>query len=302
MPGPSKEASTRNAAVAGGVDTLISLVSLLTAQSAVLLADLLKTGLEFIAVLLAWLAMRRLARGGGEAYDYGIGKLENLSSLIIAALMVLVFLVITGNAVRGLMSPAQVGGIGVWICVANQIVYAGINGWLWRRCRRAGRSEDSPLMASQAKLFFTKLFGNVFILASLSLSLALADQAWAVYIDPVASLLIAASILVSAIGVFSSSVYDLLDGSLEEKDKLDIMRELVKHYERYDMLYGVRSRRAGNRVFVDIHVGYRPERRLGDVERDLEALREAVRRLFRNASVTVILGPEDGGAEPAPRH
>jgi ferrous-iron efflux pump FieF len=293
MPGPSKEISTRNAAVAGGVDTLISLVSLLTAQSAVLLADLLKTGLEFIAVLLAWLAMRRLSRGGGEAYDYGIGKLENLSSLIIAALMVLVFLVITGNAVRGLMSPSQVGGIGVWICVANQIVYAGINGWLWQRCRKASRSEDSPLMASQAKLFFTKLLGNVFILLSLALSLTLAEQPWSVYIDPLASLLIAASILVSAIGVFSSSVYDLLDGSLEEKDKLDIMRELVQHYERYDMLYGVRSRRAGNGVFIDIHLGYAPDKRVGDIERDIAALRDAVGRRFRNASVTVILGPED---------
>jgi cation diffusion facilitator family transporter len=297
MSGPSKEASTRNAAVAGGVDTLISLVSLLTAQSAVLLADLLKTGLEFVAVLLAWLAMRRLARGGGEAYDYGIGKLENLSSLIIAALMVLVFLVITGNAVRGLMSPSQVGGIGVWICVVNQIVYAGINGWLWQRCSRADRSEPSPLMASQAKLFFTKLFGNVFILASLSLSLALADRAWSVYIDPLASLLIAGSILASAIGVFSSSVYDLLDGTLEEKDKLDIMRELVRHYDRYDVLYGVRSRRAGNRVFIDIHLGFDPERKIGDVEQDIAAIRAAVTPHFRNASVTVVLGPEEPAAQ-----
>lgn len=298
MHGGSKESSTRTAVLAGGADTLITLGALLAAQSAVLLADFLKTALEFVAVLLAWLAMRRLSRGGGESYDYGIGKLENLSSLIIAALMVLVFLVITANAVRGLWSPAHVGGIGVAISMVAQVVYGVINGWLWQRCRKASRSEDSPLMASQAKLFFTKLFGNVFIFVSLALSVTLVDQPWSVYIDPLASLLIAASILVSAVGVFSSSVYDLLDGSLEEKDKLDIMRELVKHYERYDMLYGVRSRRAGNGVFVDIHVGYQPERRLGDVERDIEALREAVRRLFRNASVTVILGPEDR-ARPA---
>ena len=288
-----KESSTRTAVIAGAVDTLITLGALLAAQSAVLLADFLKTALEFVAVLLAWMAMRRLARGAGDAYEYGIGKLENLSSLVVAALMTLVFLVITVNAVRGLISPSHVGGIGVAISLVAQVVFGCINAWLWRRCRLSARAEDSPLMASQAKLFFTKLFGNVFIFLSLSLSLALADQAWSVYIDPIASLVIAGSILMSAIGVFSSSVYDLLDGTLEEKDKLDIMRELVLHFHRYDMLYGVRSRRAGNRVFIDIHVGFDVDKRLGDVEQDIAAIRAGVKRHFKNASVTVVLGPED---------
>lgn len=297
--------STRTAVIAGAVDTLITLGALLAAQSSVLLADFLKTALEFVAVLLAWLAMRHLARGAGEAYDYGIGKLENLSSLIVAALMGLVFIVIAVNAVRGLLSPSHVGGIGVAISLVAQVVFGSINGWLWRRCKLAAQAEDSPLMASQAKLFFTKLFGNVFIFGSLSLSLLLADHGWSVYIDPIASLVIAGSILISAVGVFSSSVYDLLDGTLEEKDKLDIMRELVLHFHRYDQLYGVRSRRAGNRVFIDIHVGFDADRRLGDVEQDIAAIRAGVMRHFKNACVTVVLGPEhpagpDGaGVEPA---
>lgn len=154
-------------------------------------------------------------------------------------------------------------------------------------------------MASQAKLFFTKLCGNVFIFLSLSFSLALADQAWSVCIDPLATLVIAGSILASAIGVFSSSVCDLLDGTLEEKDKLDIMRELVLHFERYEVLYGVRSRRAGNRVFIDIHVGFDPERRIRDVEPDIAAIRAGVMCHFKNASVTVVLGPEQRAASVA---
>jgi ferrous-iron efflux pump FieF len=292
-----KESSTRTAVIVGAVDVLVCLAAVLAAQSAVLLADFLKTTLEFVAVLMAWFAMRRLARGGGGTYEYGVGKLENLSSLFVAVLMILVFLVISANAVRGLMSPSHVGGIGVAISLVAQVVYGAINAWLWRRCRRAARDEDSPLMAAQAKLFFTKLFGNVFILASLSASLALADRAWSVYIDPVASLVIAASILVSAIGVFSSSVYDLLDGTLEEKDKLEIMRELVRHYDRYDVLYGVRSRRAGNRVFIDIHLGFHPDRRVGEVEQDIAAIRASVMPHFRSASVTVVLGPEEPAAQ-----
>jgi divalent metal cation (Fe/Co/Zn/Cd) transporter len=107
---------------------------------------------------------------------------------------------------------------------------------------------------------------------------------------------IAGSILMSAVGVFSSSCYDLLDGTLEEADQLKIMRELVNNFERFDMLYGVRSRRAGNRTFIDIFLGFDPARRMGDVQREIEAIRTAVAAQFANAAVTVVVGPQHASA------
>lgn len=117
--------------------------------------------------------------------------------------------------------------------------------------------------------------------------------------------MITSSILISAIGVFASSVCDLLVGTLEEKDRIDIMRELVLKFHPHDRLYGVRSRRAGNRVFIDIEVGFEAERRVCDVEQDISAIRAVVIRHFKNACVTVVLAPEhppaseSGGPEPA---
>ena len=295
----AKESSTRTAAIAGLVDTLVTLGALVASQSAVVLADFLKTALEFVAVLLAWLAIRRIRRGAGATYDYGIGKLENLSSLAVAALMMLVFLVIAGNALRGIIMPSHIGGIGVYVSLVLQVVYSGINGVLWKRAQRAASGENSPIMAAQAKLFFTKLVGNVFIFGSLVASLTLADYEWSLYIDPIASLVIAGSILMSALGVLSSSCYDLLDGTLEESDQLKITRELVNNFDRYDMLYGVRSRRSGNRTFIDIFLGFDPGKRVGDVQREIDVIRKSVAAHFPNSVVTVVIGSQDAVPVPA---
>jgi len=294
-----KESSTRTAVIAGLVDTLITFAALVASQSAVVLADFLKTALEFVAVLLAWLAIRRITRGAGATYDYGIGKLENLSSLAVAALMMLVFLVIVGNAIRGIILPAHIGGIGVYVSLVLQVVYSAINGALWKRAKRAVSSENSPLMAAQAKLFFSKLVGNVFIFGSLIGSLALAHHEWSLYIDPIASLVIAGSILMSALGVLSSSCYDLLDGTLEEADQLKITRELVNNFDRYDMFYGVRSRRSGNHTFIDIFLGFDPDKRVGDVQRESDVIRKSVAAHFPNSVVTIVIGPQDAVAAPA---
>lgn len=294
----AKESSTRTAVIAGFVDTLFSCGALIASQSSVVLADFLKTLLEFVAVLLAWLAIRRIRRGAGATYDYGIGKLENLSSLAVAALMMMVVLVIVANAVRNIVLPGHIGGAGVYLSIVLQVFYSGINGVLWKRAVRATAEENSPIMAAQAKLFFTKLVGNVFIFGSLIGSLALAGHTWSVYIDPVASLIIAGSILMSALRVLATSCYDLLDGTLEEGDQLKITRELVTHFDRYDMLYGVRSRRSGNRIFIDIFLGFDPGKRVGEVQREMDLIRNSVGAHFPNSVVTVIIGAQD--AVPVP--
>jgi cation diffusion facilitator family transporter len=294
-----KESSARAAVIAGVFDTMLTLTAMLLSNSAVLLADSLKTALEFIAVLLAWLSIRRITRGGGQEYEFGIGKLENLASLMIGALMLIVFLIIVGNAIRSIIAPSHISGIGLWISIAGQVVYAVINGALYVRARRAAKAEHSPIMESQAKLFFTKCFGNVFIFLSLVLSLALAGYEWSVYIDPVAALVVAATIIMSAIGVFSSSCYDLLDGALEEEDKLKIMRALAENFDRYDMIHGIRSRRSGSRAFIEVFLGFDADKRIGDVEREIESIRQAISQQFQNSSIIVVMGPEPKAAPGA---
>lgn len=295
----AKESSTRNAVLAGLLDLAVTTAALLAAQSSVLLADFLKTALEFVAMLLAWLAIRRMTRGDARDYQYGLGKLETLSSFVVAALMTIVFLVIVANAIRNIIWPGHVGGIGVWISLAAQVVFGVINGVLALRCRKAARLENSPIMEAQSKLLFTRLVGNLFIFLSLALSLSLADYAWSVYVDPIASLVIGASILITAVGVFSSSVYDLLDGTLEEADQLKILRELVKNFDRYDMLHGIRSRRAGNRTFIEIFLEFAADKRIGDVQRDIEAIRQSVAQHFQNSTVTVVLADRHEPARAA---
>jgi divalent metal cation (Fe/Co/Zn/Cd) transporter len=154
-------------------------------------------------------------------------------------------------------------------------------------------------MEAQSKLFLTKALGNAFIFTSLVLSLSLAAYSWSVYIDPVASLILAASIMISAVGVFSSSVYDLLDGTLEETDKLKIMRELVNNFDRYDELYAIRSRRSGNRAFIEIFLGYEPQKTVGYVQEQIDAIRRAVAAQVQNSAVTVVIGRPDEAAPAA---
>jgi len=259
----------------------------------VLLADFLKTSIELIAITLSWVAIRRINRGGGKTYEYGLGKLENISSLFVALVMLLSFLIITANAVRNIITPGHIEGIGLWVSIGAQIVYSGINGALYLKNRRLSRESPSPLMDSQTRLFMTRFVGNVFILISLGLSIAFAGQKWASYIDPAASLVIALSILSATLGIFSSSVYDLLDRTLEEERQIMILAELARHFNDYEELHGIRSRRSGAEVYVEIFLEFDPEKRISEVQQAVDRLRKSIEEKIQGSRVTIAMTTEE---------
>lgn len=282
--------------LAGLIDTVVTVGAMIAASSSVLLADSLKTLLEFVAVLLSWLALRRIRRGKAHHFDYGLHKLENLSSLFVAILMMVCLAVIVVNATINLCRPSHIAGVGLWISMAAQVAYVAVNGTLCLKNRRLAREQGSPVMASQARLFLTKAVANVFILGSLVSSLALRAYPWSQYIDPIASLAIAVSILVPAVGTFSSSFYELLDRTLEESHKLTILRELGPFVREFTDLHGIRSRRAGSRVFIEIILEFDADRRMGEVHRIVEDLRRGIEREIPKSRVTIGLASSPDGA------
>lgn len=285
--GASREATVRQGAIMGFLDTLITFTAMIVANSTVILADFCKTFLEFVAVFLSWCAIRRIRRGSEGCFDYGLGKMENLTSLLVGTLMTICLLLITGNAIRNILHPVHLAGIGVRISMTAQVVYAFINSAVAVRNRRAAKQENSPLLESQARLHFTRAVANVFILFSLVLSTALARYEWARYIDPAASLVVAASILMAAMGIFSTSVSDLLDRTLEESDQLIILRELTQHFDEYEFLHGIRSRRSGSEVFIEILLEFDPQKKVGEIQGVVDQLRRGIEEKIRGSHVTI---------------
>ncbi|HRY52076.1 MAG TPA: cation diffusion facilitator family transporter [Candidatus Paceibacterota bacterium] len=292
----NKEAASRSAVLAGGVDTLITLGALVASHSAVVMADFFKTLIEFVAVLLSWMVLRRIRRGQAHAYDYGIGKLENLSSLFVSLLMLICLGIVIFNAIYNLIHPSHISGIGIWISLVAQVVYAGINGGLCFKSRRTAAAEGSPVMASQARLFLSKTIANVFILLSLVLSLSLGRFSWAHYIDPLASLVIAGSILLAATGIFTLSCRDLLDRTLEEEHQLVILRELTRYFHEYENLHDIRSRRSGSRVFIEILLEFAPDRKVGEVQEVMERMCRSLESQILNSRVTIGLAKSARGS------
>lgn len=285
----AKEKAALVAVAFGGADTVLTTLTYYFSGSSALLADTLKTILEFCAATVSYFVLRSVRDNATERFDYGTGKMESLSSLFIGVLMTVCLLGIVANGVYRIINPLEIGGAGVWAGIALQAVYGCINGWIFRENLRLSRLENSTLLKSQANLFLSKMLANIFIVLALGAGIAFSDYEWAVYIDPAASLVVGLFILVCATGVFHASVFDLMDRTLEESDQLVILRALSKHFDDFHELHGIRSRRAGGRAFIEIHLEFDPLLPMARASLAAASIREAIEASIPQSQVSICL-------------
>ncbi len=282
----SKERSVFIGFLLGLFTIFPKIVAVLIANSITLLSDLLRTCSETLGSFFSWVTLRRVAKGKTFIYNYGYGKLENLSSLVIAVVMIISFAVIIYNAIERFRSPVTVHRVGLGLLIA--IAAAGVNVVLWRRIYLIARAEHSPVMESQWRLYRAKTMANLCVILSLGLSVALRRYAWSVYIDPVGSVLLSGFLLFSAYRVVSMSMYDLLDRSLEESLQLIIVKGLTTYFDEYRKLHGIRSRRSGANVYVEIFLEFDENRKMVDVHRVIDEMKASLEREIKGSQVAIV--------------
>jgi len=268
-----------------GIDVLLIGTAAWSSNSITILSDAFKEAADFIAVLAAFLTVRAVRRKPDEHYAFGVGKLENLVSMAIGVMMLACGIFILYRSLNHLRAPHPTEGTLPGIAIFS--VYALIGFGLWFKNRMALRKQHSAILMSQAHLWFSKALLDALMAGALIAALVFRDYPWSLYIDPLAALVGVGFLFHGAWAVASSSVGDLLDATLEETLQLRILRSLVEHFDDYDRIHGIRARRSGPQVYVEVFLGFDPDLRMQDVAQRIEGLREAIGQAVPGADIVI---------------
>jgi ferrous-iron efflux pump FieF len=256
--------------------------------SVTLYASAMKTVNEAIGVLVAWMIARKIARGDPGVYDYGMGKYENIARIITGSVMLISFVILIIVATYKILFPAPLGSGGVQIGMIIVIIMIAVDSYITVRNYRIAVREPSPLMDSQWRLFRLKAIANLVVFLTLILAVLCADFPWAVYIDPVASFVVMGILLYSGIRMIVSSLPDLLDETLEEELQLVVVKELAEHFQAYEQLHGVRSRRSGGSIYVDIFLEFSGELLMDNVQDTIDRMKQSLETKIPKSTVNII--------------
>ncbi|PKG32760.1 cation diffusion facilitator family transporter [Methanoregula sp.] len=273
--------------LAGVVSVIPKLAAAILSGSVTLYASVMKTINEALGIVVAWLIARKIARGDGT-YDYGMGKFENIARIITGGILLISVFILVGIAVMKFLMPAVLGTSGIAVGMAITLIMIVIDTGFWFRNYRIAQHEPSPLMDSQWRLFRLKAFANLVVFLALVFAVLCSAYPWAVYIDPVASLVIIGILFRSGYGMIRQSLPDLLDRTLEEELQLVVMRELAGHFDRYEQVHAIRSRRSGGSIYIEIFLEFPGDMRMSEVQEIMDRMKESLEEKIPKSSVNII--------------
>jgi cation diffusion facilitator family transporter len=213
-----------------------------------LLSDALESLVNLVAALVALWALWLAARPADEVHTYGHTKAEYFSSGVEGGLIVLAAASIIVVSVPRLLHPQPLERIGVGLLIAAlSAVVNGVVAWvLWR----AGTRLRSVALTADARHLLTDVVTTAGVLVGVAL---VSLTSWLV-LDPIVALLVAANVVWTGWKLLRESGLGLLDTALEPEDQSAIAAALAPFQARGIAFHALRTRRAGARRFVSMHV------------------------------------------------
>jgi len=264
----------------------VSAIGILTSNSIVFVANFVIAFTGALASGLSLYTIKRMSRGSDLLNTYGLGRMETISSIVVGTTMLLAAIFVGFETVSKILHPAeQHGGLAAMLLTFASFIAST---WLWIRNYRLSKTEHSPIFSSMWRMARMGALEDLLIILAVGISLFFEGAPWTRYLDVCATSLLMISIVKSIYDVFSGSIGDLLDRSLDEYHLLIILRELVANFDAYDQIHSVRTRRAGSQTFIEIFLEFNNETKMEQVYRLKDRLETELKKLMPNAQIMII--------------
>ena len=232
-----------------------------------LLSDAAESSANLVAAVGAFWALSAAARPPDEEHTYGHSKAEFFSSALEGALILAAAVFIAATAVGRLFDPQPLENVGLGLVVS--VVAAVLNGAVGFVLLRAGGRLRSAALRADGRHLITDVWTTAGVVAGI---LIVGATGWLV-LDPLIALLVAANIVRVGFRILNEAAHGLLDTALPLED-LAVVEEVQNRYRQSGVeFHAVRSRSAGARRFVSMHVlvpGSWTVRRGHDLSENLE--------------------------------
>ncbi|MFH1092984.1 MAG: cation diffusion facilitator family transporter [Candidatus Omnitrophota bacterium] len=233
--------------------TLFKLAAGISGKSAAMIADGFHSLSDFATDIVVLLGFRYIDKPVDKSHDYGHGKIETLSSVIIGAALFAVGLRIfwTGthnilHVYQGIMIP-EPGRIAFYAAVISIIGKES----LYHYTIRVGREINSQAIIANAWHHRSDAFSSIGTMLGIGGAIVLGEK-WHI-LDPVAAIIVSFFIIKTSIDISLGSFNELLESSLSEKVENKIL-DIAKTVPGVISVHDLRTRRIGNYVAIDLHI------------------------------------------------
>lgn len=213
-----------------------------------LLSDAVEAVVNIVAALVALAVLTYSAAGPDREHNFGHEKAQYFSSGIEGALIFVAAAGIMWTAIPRMLHPQPLEQVSAGLALS--VVAALANVWCAWVMLRAARSHRSITLEADAKHLLT----DVWTTSGVFIGVVLVQWTGWLRLDPIIALAVAVQILWTGWHLMARSFEGLMDRAVPEGDRAAIVHVLEALRHQGGDYHALRTRVAGAKSFVDVHV------------------------------------------------
>jgi cation diffusion facilitator family transporter len=287
-----KSAAALSSVVAAIALTTFKIIVGVFTGSLGILAEAAHSGLDLVAALVTFLAVRLSGKPADEEHSYGHGKVENLSALFETVLLLITAIwILYESANRLFFKPVEVE-VSIWsfLVMATSI---GIDYTRSQILFKAAKKHNSQALEADALHFSTDIWSSSVVIIGLGCILVSRLDAKLAFLnkaDAVAAGVVAFIVIYVSIEMGMRTIQGLLDTA--PKGMAETFRTAVEALPGVSNCHNIRLRYSGPRLFVDVHVFVDGRQTLEEAHKLTEKIEAIIQGIAPGADVTVHPEPD----------
>lgn len=266
--------------------TLGKLIVGFSMNSVSVISEAIHSGLDLIAALIAFFAVRLSAKPADEDHNYGHGKYENVASIIEALLIIVAAVMIILNAIPKLKGGGEIHNLGLGAFV--MAVSAVVNIIVSRKLMKVAKITESPALAADGWHLLTDVYTSLGVLAGL---LAIYVTGLTI-IDPLISIGVAILIFKAAFDLIRDSMRSILDLCLPKSEE-QIIHDVLERYSNIFVEYhNLRTRKAGSDRYIDLHLIISKDKNINEIHDLCYSIEQDIHRQLPNVQILIYTEPD----------
>ena len=255
----------------------ISKSSAMSADGFASLADGLSNVIAIVGVYLA-------SKPEDEDHQYGHGKIEIITGLIIGLFLLYAGFNVVMEAIGKIKNPVDINisPLSLLVMLFTLVINIIVAYYEYKK----GNELNSPILIADS--LHTK--SDIFVTVGVIIALILIRLGMPYILDPVASFVVSLMIFYAAYNVFKENINILIDVKLV--DDKEVKNLVMTEYPCVKEMHKIRSRGTKNNVFMDMHIQVDPKMTVEESHRLMHNIERTIQKnIEENAHVIIHIEP-----------
>ena len=268
------------------------LISLILSKSILVFVDMCDSLGYILRFSMVAILSKKLTKDLRFKYNYGVGKVEAISSVSCDGLLFFGFIITIGIAIYSIINPTQTSDLLI-TAVGAKVFAVTLDIIFFKAQRNLSKKHKSAITVTEYEAAKAALLSDIITLVSLILVYLFRNYQIGLYLSPILSILISLYLMLGCITRIKNALNELTDKTLPEDIQMKILNLLVKFYNEYSQIHSINSRKSGDLTLIDLHLSFKDESKFKEIVNFKKEIEQEFVKVIGNCSLNIIVVNEN---------